>query len=61
MPRASNFGKGVKTVKTTIDMPEDLWKAAKIRALEEDRNLAELVAEAVRDFLRRKKETKHEK
>lgn len=62
MPRASNFGKGVNTtVKTSVEIPEELWRAMKARALNEDKNLAELIADALRLFLATKKETKRER
>jgi len=55
MPRASDFGKGVKTVKTSIEIPEDVWRAAKIRAMDEKKNFQDVVAEALRDYLKKQK------
>jgi hypothetical protein len=55
MPTASNFGKGVKTTKTSIEIPEELWRAAKIRAMDEKKNFQDIVAEALREFLKRSK------
>ena len=53
MPRPSAFGKGVKTMKTSIELPEDLWQEAKIRSMVERKNLQDIVAEALRSFLQR--------
>lgn len=53
MPRASFFGKDVRTVKTSIELPEDLWREAKIRSMVERKNLQDIVAEALKSFLRR--------
>ncbi len=55
MPRASEFGKGVKTLKTSVEIPEDVWRAAKIRAMDEKRNFQDIVAEALREFLKKGK------
>jgi hypothetical protein len=62
MPKASDWGKE-KVVKTSLEIPEDLWRAAKIRAMDERRNLQDLVAEALREFMAkpRKREKKNEK
>jgi hypothetical protein len=53
MPRPSAFGKGVKNLKTSIELPEDLWQEAKIRSMVERKNLQDIVAEALRSFLQR--------
>jgi len=53
MPRPSVFPTGVKTVKTSIEVPEDLWREAKIRSMVERKNLQDIVAEALRSFLQR--------
>jgi hypothetical protein len=55
MPTASDFGKGVRTVKTSIEIPEDLWKAAKIRAIGEKKNFQDIVAMALRELLKRQR------
>jgi hypothetical protein len=55
MPQASVFGKGAKTMKTSIEIPEEVWRAAKIRAMDEHRNLQDVVAEALREFLKKPK------
>ena len=45
-------------VKTTLLMPEDLWRQAKIRALEEKRDLRELLIEGLEIVLKRGKKAK---
>jgi hypothetical protein len=55
-PRKPAAGKeGVPVVKTTVHLPEDLWRAAKIRALEERRDLRDLLIEGLQLVLARKK------
>ncbi len=39
-------------MKTTMIVPEDLWAAAKIRAVQERRDLKDLVADALRLYLK---------
>ena len=41
-------------VKTTLLMPEELWRRAKIRAMEEHRDLRDLLLEGLELVLRRK-------
>ena len=43
------------TVKTSIEIPEDVWRAAKIRAMDERKNFQDLVAAALREYLKRPK------
>ncbi|MDQ6893025.1 MAG: hypothetical protein M3167_10140 [Acidobacteriota bacterium] len=43
------------TVKTSMEIPEDLWRAAKIRAMDEKKNFQDIVAEALREYLRKQK------
>lgn len=42
-------------MKTSVEIPEDIWRAAKIRALDDRKNFQEIVAEALREFLKRAK------
>jgi hypothetical protein len=42
-------------VKTTLELPEDLWQRAKIRALEEHRDLRDLLIEGLALVLKRAK------
>jgi hypothetical protein len=59
MGRRSFFGKGVKPMKTSLSLPEALWREAKIRAVNEGRNLQDVVADALRIYLKTpRKETK---
>jgi hypothetical protein len=51
--RRSDFGKGVRTIKTSIEIPEEVWRAAKIRAMDEKVNFQDIVTEALREFLKR--------
>jgi len=38
-------------MKTTLDLPDDLMRAVKIRAVEEDRKLKDMVADLLRQSL----------
>jgi hypothetical protein len=49
----SKWGKGVRTIKTSIEIPEEIWRATKIRAMDERKNFQDLVAVALREYLRR--------
>lgn len=53
--RRSHWGEGVSTIKTSIDIPEDLWKAAKFLAVEDRTNLQDVIAAALKEYLRRRK------
>lgn len=41
------------TVKTTVDLPKDLWRAAKIRAMDEGGDLRSLVIAALVAYLKK--------
>jgi hypothetical protein len=41
-----------RTIKTTVDLPESLWRAAKIRALDERTDLRSVVIAALETYLR---------
>ena len=43
-----------KMVKTSLRFPEDLWKAARIRAIELDMDAQDLIADALRQYLEQK-------
>ena len=46
-------------MKTSLSLPEVLWREAKIRAMDEKRNLQDVVADALRAYLKTpRKETK---
>ena len=53
--KRSDWGEGVSTVRTSIEIPEDLWTAAKVRAVHDKTNLQDVIAAALRDYLRRSK------
>lgn len=53
--KASTWGEGVSTVRTSIEIPEDLWTAAKVRAVHEKTNLQDVIAAALREYLRKAK------
>ena len=42
---------GAETVRTTLVLPLDLWQRAKVRALEERRDLREVLLEALGRYL----------
>jgi hypothetical protein len=52
------------TIKTTVDLPEPLWRATKIRALDERTDLRSVVIAALETYLRtelpRGQEDEHE-
>jgi hypothetical protein len=50
--RKSRWGEGVSTVKTSVELPEDLWAAAKIRAVHDKTNLQDVIAAALREYLK---------
>jgi hypothetical protein len=41
--------------KCTVGLDEDLWQQGRIRALEEGRDFQDLVADALSDYLKRKR------
>ncbi len=40
-----------KSVKTTVDLPADVWRAAKIKAMDDQTDLRTVVVEALRRHL----------
>jgi hypothetical protein len=42
-------------LKTSVDIPDDLWKAAKILAVEERKDLRDIIVEALKEYLRKKR------
>lgn len=46
--------KQLERTKTSLRLPVDLFKAAKIRAVETDMDLQDLVADALRQYLQQK-------
>jgi hypothetical protein len=49
MPRPKT--PGADTVRTTLDMPAALWKRAKVRAMDERRDLRAVLLDALRAYL----------
>ena len=43
------------TVKTTVELPGELWRAAKIRAMDERADLRTVLIRALEDYLRASK------
>jgi predicted DNA binding CopG/RHH family protein len=41
--------------RTSLSLPDRLWKAAKIRSVEEGRDFQDLVSEALEDYLRKQR------
>lgn len=41
-----------KTVKTTVRIPEDLWKAARVRAIEDRADFQDIVIRALAAYLK---------
>jgi hypothetical protein len=42
------------TVKTTVDLPDALWRAAKVRAIDEGTDLRRVIIAALEQYLKRK-------
>lgn len=59
--RKSRWGEGVSTVKTSIEIPEELWTQAKIRAVHDKTNLQDVIAAALREYLKKAKKGGKEK
>ena len=41
-----------KNVKTTVELPQELWRAAKIRAIDDRTDLRAVLIAALREYLR---------
>jgi len=41
-------------MKTSVDIPDDLWKAAKILAVEDNKDLRDVIIEALQQYLGKK-------
>jgi hypothetical protein len=41
-----------------LQAPDDLWKASKIQAVEECKDLEDIIVEALKEYLRKKKKVK---
>lgn len=54
-PKGRPRERGERTVKTTVDLPERLWRAAKVRAVEERTDLRQMVIAALEAYLKAKR------
>lgn len=52
--------KGTATVKTTVELPEELWKKAKIKAMNERSDLRSVIIAALEAHLRHKTSKREE-
>ena len=43
----------IEKIKTSLRFDPELWKAVKIKAIEENRDLQDLLDDVLRDYLRR--------
>lgn len=46
-------------MKTSVDIPDDLWKSAKILAVEESKDLRDIIIEALQEHLSKKVKVKN--
>lgn len=53
-PKGRPRGKGERVIKTTVDLPEELWRAAKIRAMDGRTDLRSVIIEALTALLKTK-------
>ena len=53
-PKGRPREKGERLVKTTVDLTQDLWRAAKIRAMDERKDLRSVIIEALEGHLKMK-------
>jgi hypothetical protein len=53
-PKGRRRPEGEDSVKTTVDLPRDIWRAAKIRALDEGKDLRAVIIEALAAYLKGK-------
>ena len=47
-----------KTVKTTVDLPEELWRITKIRAMDERTDLRGVIIAALQAYLKKKRQSR---
>lgn len=55
MAKKADWPKGIEVQKVGLALPKKTWEAARLRAFKESRTFQELVAEAIEDYLRKKK------
>jgi hypothetical protein len=51
--KRSRWEEGVTRIKTSVEIPEELWTEAKIRAVHDKINLQDVIAAALREYLKR--------
>jgi len=54
-PKGYPREKGDRMKRTTVDLPLDLWRAAKIKAMDEAADLRHVIIEALEAYLNRSK------
>lgn len=54
-PKGKSRARQGQTVKTTVDLPEPLWRAAKLRAMDERTDLRAVVIAALEAYLKTKR------
>lgn len=52
MPKGRPRAEGERTVKTTVDLPEALWRTAKMRAMDERTDLRAVIIAALKAYVR---------
>ena len=55
MTRKSDWPKGIEIQKIGLALPKRLWQTGRMQALKEGRTFQEVIAEALEDYLRKKK------
>jgi hypothetical protein len=53
-PKGRARDKHERVVKTTVELPEDLWRAAKIKAMDERTDLRSVLIRALQAYLKGK-------
>jgi len=51
-PKGQPRAQGQNTVKTTVDLPEELWRRAKIRAMDDRGDLRSIIIAALEAYLK---------
>jgi hypothetical protein len=59
-PKGIPRRQGEQSIKTTIDLPQALWRAAKIRAMDDGRDLRSVIIRALELYLKTKRKAKSE-
>ena len=51
-PKGLRRREGEETIKTTVDLPHPLWRAAKVRAMDEKADLRAIIIKALEAYLK---------